>query len=52
MGLSPRDFWAMSLPEWRAAVAGFRRRRGHAPSPPLARAEFDALMARFPDETR
>ena len=52
MGLSPRDFWAMSLPEWRAAAAGFAARRGRKPAPPLGRAEFETLMARYPDEPR
>jgi uncharacterized phage protein (TIGR02216 family) len=51
MGLPPRVFWAMSLPEWRAAVAGFQARRGIKPAPPLGRDEFDALMARYPDGT-
>ena len=47
MRLSPDTFWAMSLPEWRAAVAGFTR--NHARPAPLARAEFDALMRQYPD---
>lgn len=47
MRLSPETFWAMSLPEWRAAVAGFTR--NHARTSPLSRAEFDAMMTRFPD---
>lgn len=51
MGLSPRDFWAMSLPEWRAASAGFLARRGRKPAPPLGRGEFDVLHARYPDDT-
>ncbi|MGH6872639.1 MAG: phage tail assembly chaperone [Rhizomicrobium sp.] len=49
MGLSPRVFWEMSLPEWRAAVAGFLGRRGVATAP-LARAELEALAQRYPDE--
>jgi len=49
MGLPPRVFWAMSLPEWRAAVCGFQARRGTLPAPHLGRADFAALMARYPD---
>jgi len=49
MGLSPRDFWAMSLAEWRAAAAGFQARRGRRHVAPLARAELDDLMQRYPD---
>jgi uncharacterized phage protein (TIGR02216 family) len=50
MGLSPRDFWAMTLPEWRAAAAGFQARVGRRHAPPLARAELDDLMQRYPDK--
>ncbi len=49
MGLSPATFWAMSLPEWRAAVNGFATRTGARRAAPLARAEFEQLMRRFPD---
>ncbi|HEY2069830.1 MAG TPA: phage tail assembly chaperone [Rhizomicrobium sp.] len=48
--MAPRDFWAMSLPEWRAAVAGFGARRGVRPAP-LSRAEFETLLSRYPDGT-
>jgi uncharacterized phage protein (TIGR02216 family) len=49
MRLSPETFWAMSLPEWRAVVAGFAARTGARRTAPLARAEFEQLMQRFPD---
>jgi uncharacterized phage protein (TIGR02216 family) len=49
MRLSPDTFWAMSLPEWRAAVAGFAQRTGTRRTAPLARSEFDQLMRRYPD---
>ncbi|HEY1632983.1 MAG TPA: phage tail assembly chaperone [Rhizomicrobium sp.] len=49
MRLPPQTFWAMSLPEWRAAVSGFQARRGINPAPHLGRDEFAALMARYPD---
>lgn len=41
-GLPPSDFWALSLREWRTLVAP------HSDDV-LGRAEFDALVARFPD---
>ena len=40
--LAPRDFWAMTLPELRAAL-------GHARTPPPPRAALDDLMLLFPD---
>jgi uncharacterized phage protein (TIGR02216 family) len=43
MRIPPKIFWAMSLTEWRAAIA---RPRATAP---LARAEFEALMREHPD---
>jgi hypothetical protein len=52
MGLAPDVFWAMSLIEWRRAVAGFAERRGSRPPPgalALGRAELRKLMNRFPD---
>jgi len=48
MRLPPQQFWAMSIPEWRAAVAGFQNRKG-ARATPLARSDFEALMERYPD---
>jgi uncharacterized phage protein (TIGR02216 family) len=50
MGLAPRVFWAMSVPEWRAAVAGFAARGGRRIVSPLARAELDGLIERYPDK--
>jgi uncharacterized phage protein (TIGR02216 family) len=41
--LCPRDFWSLSLPEWRAML----NPQGHAPS--LARADLEHLMREFPD---
>jgi uncharacterized phage protein (TIGR02216 family) len=45
MRIPPKIFWAMSLVEWRAAIAGTRPRS----SKPLARGEFEQLMQAFPD---
>jgi len=45
MRLSPEIFWAMSIAEWRAAVAGRMPRR----SAPLARGEFERMMKDHPD---
>lgn len=43
MRIPPKIFWAMSLVEWRAAIA---RPSANAP---LARAEFEELMREHPD---
>lgn len=43
MRIAPKTFWAMSLAEWRAAIA-----RPSATAP-LARSEFEALMRAHPD---
>ncbi|MBV9548270.1 MAG: phage tail assembly chaperone [Alphaproteobacteria bacterium] len=44
MGLSPRDFWALSLPEWRALC------EARFPAPPsLGRGALDQLMMQHPD---
>lgn len=42
MGISPHDFWRLSLREWRALTAP-------AGPAPLGRVELEALRARFPD---
>ncbi len=47
--LSPRDFWAMSVTEWNAAVAGFHAAHGIAQ--PLARADLEQMMQLYPDKT-
>jgi uncharacterized phage protein (TIGR02216 family) len=41
--LAPRDFWALSLPEWRALL----NPKGVMPS--LARADLETLMKAHPD---
>ena len=41
--LAPRDFWAMTLPELRAAT-------GRSRTPPPPRRALDDLMRLFPDE--
>ena len=47
LGLSPRDFWAMTPREYAAAVRG---RFGPPPSEAVfRRVDLDALMHRFPD---
>ncbi|MDZ4789669.1 MAG: rcc01693 family protein [Hyphomicrobiales bacterium] len=43
--LSPRDFWAATPREIAVAMRGLH---GHA-TPTFARADLDALKARFPD---
>jgi uncharacterized phage protein (TIGR02216 family) len=42
LGLSPREFWTMSLTEWRAIMAA------HEP-PVLERTELETLMQEHPD---
>ncbi len=45
MRLSPRDFWALSLPEWRALC------EVHFPqAPALNRGGFDELLSLHPDK--
>jgi len=46
--LPPRDFWAMTLPEFAAALRGLKG--VNAPEPPLERSTFASLMALFPDD--
>jgi hypothetical protein len=41
--LAPRDFWALSLPEWRALL------NPRDAVPGLRRAELEHLMRAFPD---
>jgi uncharacterized phage protein (TIGR02216 family) len=41
--LKPRDFWALSLPEWRAMLNPQRS------APSLARADLETLMKAHPD---
>lgn len=45
LGRSPQEFWAMTPKELEAAVAGAF---GTGPTP-LARADLENLMSRFPD---
>lgn len=42
LGVPPKDFWALSLVEWRALTS-------ETAAPALGRASLEALMARFPD---
>ncbi|MCC5980355.1 MAG: phage tail assembly chaperone [Oceanicaulis sp.] len=46
LGLSPSEFWALSLPEWLALV----RAVSGASAAPISRSDLTALMARFPDQ--
>jgi uncharacterized phage protein (TIGR02216 family) len=45
MRLTPTVFWALSLTEWRAMLAG------HFPkaAPSMRRADLDALLQLYPD---
>lgn len=44
--LSPNAFWSMTPREFAAACSAFE---GPAAEPAMARADLEALMARFPD---
>lgn len=44
-GVTPEAFWRLSLKEWRMLTAPERS------AAPLGRPEFEALLARYPDET-
>ncbi len=46
LGLSPSEFWALSLGEWRALLAALAPASGEA----LDRAGLEALRAAYPDE--
>lgn len=43
MRLNPRDFWALSLPEWRALCGA------QAPGPAMTRGDLDRLLSTYPD---
>lgn len=45
MKLRATDFWALSLPEWRALCAA----RFPGAQSPLNRGAFDTLLSRYPD---
>jgi uncharacterized phage protein (TIGR02216 family) len=53
MRLRPADFWALSLPEWRAATMGYRESVTGERSGPggetMDRAALEALMEAHPD---
>jgi uncharacterized phage protein (TIGR02216 family) len=42
MGIAPKDFWRLSLVEWRALTGG--------EAEALSRAGFEALARQYPDE--
>jgi uncharacterized phage protein (TIGR02216 family) len=49
MGLSPRDFWDLSLQEFYAATSGFAQFHSGGKPPPLTRDELNDMMERYPD---
>jgi Phage tail assembly chaperone protein, TAC len=51
MGMRPKDFWNMTLVEWRAALGGFAERHGVRARgiEAMGVSELAALMRRFPD---
>ena len=49
MGLSPSEFWDMSLQELILALDGFAEFHSGGEPPPLAKSELEELMERYPD---
>jgi hypothetical protein len=51
MGMRPKDFWNMTLVEWRAALAGFGQLHGASArtAETMNASQLAALMRRFPD---
>ena len=53
MHLPARDFWAMTMPEFLAALDGWKEMQGlgggGGPGDAPVRAELAAMMRRFPD---
>lgn len=45
MRIPPKIFWAMSIAEWRAVIAGASPRA----RVPMKRSEFEALLQAHPD---
>ncbi len=45
LGLLPRDFWRLSLREWRWLTQAHQTQQAQ----PMRRIEFEALARRFPD---
>jgi hypothetical protein len=50
IGLSPTDFWNMSLLEFYLALKGFKEFHGAEKDKPLNRTELDELMELHPDD--
>jgi hypothetical protein len=46
LGLSPPEFWALSVGEWRALLDAAAPARGEA----MSRAELEQLRAAWPDQ--
>lgn len=50
--MPPRDFWAMTIPEFRAAQRGLAGLSGQTPRVAPSQARIKELMARYPDGPR
>ena len=50
IGLSPKEFWDMSIPEISFAVNGFSEFNGSSKDKPMSKDELDNLMELNPDE--
>lgn len=53
LGLSPTEFWGLTLPELNAKVAGYQERNGikpgDRPTAAALRADLDQTLEDFPD---
>lgn len=49
VGLSPKDFWNMSMIEFFSAVEGFKEFNTDQTKKPLSEGELKDIMERYPD---
>ncbi len=50
IGISPSEFWNMSIPEITSAIEGFMEFNGADKEPPMQKNELNDLMELYPDE--
>ncbi len=49
VGLSPEDFWNMSIIEFYSALEGFKEFNTDQSKKPLSKGELQDMMERYPD---
>ena len=53
VGMSPKDFWGLSLVEWTYLLDGYVEKNGGDPNEqPVSRSELQELMEKYPDGDR